>query len=145
MLDHGGPITHYRHASQSVKILLVDDSTVLARRLIDALVEYPQFDIIGSVDTEAEALRMIGRRRVDLLLLDLHLKAGSGFGVMRALIKDSRAPQIIVLTNHDLPEYRTAALNLGAFAFLDKARHFYTLPEILTKKFAHSSLTEPSA
>jgi DNA-binding NarL/FixJ family response regulator len=73
--------------------------------LTDALAEYRQFDM-----------------------------QGSGFGVMRALIRTSSAPRIIVLTNHDLPEYLTAALNLGAAAFLDKARHFHSLPEILSEK-----------
>jgi DNA-binding NarL/FixJ family response regulator len=134
MLDDGGHRARCRQASQSIKILLVEDSRVLAERLTDALAEYRQFDIIGSVDTEVQALRIIGRRRVDLLLLDLHLKQGSGFGVMRALVGTSNAPQIIVLTNHDLPEYLTAALNLGAAAFLDKARHFHSLPEILAAK-----------
>jgi DNA-binding NarL/FixJ family response regulator len=134
MFDHCGPIADFRQASQSIKVLLVDDSTLLAQRLTDVLAEYPQFEIIASADTEAEALRLIRRHRVDLLLLDLHLREGSGFGVMRALARNARAPRIIVLTNHDLPEYVTAALSLGAAGVLDKARHFCTLPKILTEK-----------
>lgn len=118
----------------SIKVLLVEDSIVLTERLRESLAEYPQFEIIGAVDTEEDTLRIVERRRIDLLLLDLHLKQGTGLGVMRALAGRSRSPHIIVLTNHDLPEYITAALNWGAVAFLDKAKHFSRLPELLTEK-----------
>jgi DNA-binding NarL/FixJ family response regulator len=37
----------------------------------------------------------------------------------------------VVLTNHDLPEYQTAVMALGATYFLDKARDFHRLPEIV--------------
>jgi len=36
-----------------------------------------------------------------------------------------------VLTNYDLPEYKSAALALGATHFLDKAKDYWRLPEIL--------------
>jgi len=40
-------------------------------------------------------------------------------------------PRIIVLTNYDLPEYKNAAIALGATHFLDKARDYGRLPEVL--------------
>jgi hypothetical protein len=36
-----------------------------------------------------------------------------------------------VLTNYDLPEYKNAAFTLGATHFLDKARDYGRLPEVL--------------
>jgi two-component system OmpR family response regulator len=116
---------------QSIKILVVEDSAVLAERLAELIAEHPQFELIGVVDTEAEALRLINRQRVDMVLLDLRLRQGTGFGVLRTLAGTRRRPQVVVLTNHDLPEYCTAALKLGAFDFLDKARLFTRLPDSL--------------
>jgi two-component system, OmpR family, response regulator len=66
-----------------------------------------------------------------VIILDLHLKQGTGFGVMRALAATQLKPRIIVLTNYDLPEYKNAALALGATHFLDKARDYGRLPEVL--------------
>ncbi len=40
---------------------------------------------------------------------------------MRALATTQLKPRIIVLTNYDLPEYKNAAIALGATHFLDKA------------------------
>ena len=65
------------------------------------------------------------------MILDLHLRLGTGFGVMRVLAATQWQPRIIVLTNYDLGEYKQAALALGATRFLDKARDYGRLPEVL--------------
>ncbi len=122
---------------QSIKILVVEDSAMLAQRLIEGISPLPQFEVIGIADTEAEALQIIKRRRVDIVLLDLQLKAGTGFGVLRGLASMHRKPVVVVLTNHDLPEYHAAALELGVTEFLDKARAFHRLPAVL-REMLHS-------
>ena len=110
---------------------------VLAERLTESIAQLPAFELIDVVDTEARALQIIQHRPVDIVLLDLQLKQGTGFGVLRTLAQLARRPQVVVLTNHDLPEYHTAALALGVTVFLDKARAFHRLPEILNE-FSHS-------
>jgi DNA-binding NarL/FixJ family response regulator len=40
-------------------------------------------------------------------------------------------PRIVVLTNYDLPEYKNAAIALGATHFLDKARDYGRLSDVL--------------
>jgi two-component system OmpR family response regulator len=124
-------VTSKSSPEKSVKVLLVEDSAVLTEILSEALVQIPEVDLVGVVDSEAEALRVIARDRVDLIFLDLQLKQGTGFGLLRALADMHPAPRSVVLTNHDLPEYQTAAMALGATYFLDKARDFQRLPEIV--------------
>lgn len=114
-----------------LRVLLVEDSTVLRERLTEAIRQIPEVDLIGTADTEAGALAAIKRDLVDVIILDLHLKQGTGFGVMRALTTAQLKPRIIVLTNYDLPEYKNAAIALGATHFLDKARDYGRLPEVL--------------
>ena len=114
-----------------LRVLLVEDSTVLTERLTEAIRQIPEVDLIGTADTEAGALAAVKRDLVDVIILDLHLKQGTGFGVMRALTTAQLKPRIIVLTNYDLPEYKNAAIALGATHFLDKARDYGRLPEVL--------------
>jgi CheY-like chemotaxis protein len=55
---------------------------------------------------------------VDVVLLDLHLRQGTGFGVLRSIPADqAKKVVVIVLTNYDLAEYRRAAAALGATHF----------------------------
>jgi DNA-binding NarL/FixJ family response regulator len=117
--------------AQALRVLLVEDSKVLTERLAEAIRQIPGVELIATADTEAGALAAVKRDPVDVIILDLHLKQGTGFGVMRALAAAQQRPRIIVLTNYDLPEYKNAAIALGATHFLDKARDYGRLPEVL--------------
>jgi len=114
-----------------LRVLLVEDSKVLTERLTEAIRQIPAVELIGTVDTEIAAVAAVKRETVDVIILDLHLKQGTGFGVMRALAGGATKPRIVVLTNYDLPEYKNAATALGATHFLDKARDYGRLAEVL--------------
>jgi len=115
-----------------VRVLLVEDSNVLAARIGELIRRLDGLELIDTVDTEAEALQRVGSGAPDVLILDLHLRLGSGFGVLRSLGRDrNRRPHIIVLTSFDLPEYRREAESFGVDAFLDKSRDYHRLPALL--------------
>ena len=114
-----------------LRVLLVEDSKVLRERLSEAIRQIPEVELVGTAETEAGALAAVKHDNVDVVILDLHLKQGTGFGVMRGLAQAQAKPRIIVLTNYDLPEYKNAALALGATHFLDKARDYGRLPDVL--------------
>jgi DNA-binding NarL/FixJ family response regulator len=117
---------------RNLSVLLVEDSRVLAERLRETLLSVPGVQLLGTVDSEAEAVAALQRHPVDVLLLDLHLRQGTGFGVLRAIPTDqAKKVVVIVLTNYDLAEYRRAAAALGARYFLDKLRDFDRLPSLL--------------
>jgi DNA-binding NarL/FixJ family response regulator len=117
--------------AQCLRVLLVEDSKVLTERLSEAIKQIADVELVGTADTEAGAVAAVKKEAVDVIILDLHLKQGTGFGVMRALAATQLKPRIVVLTNYDLPEYKNAAIALGASHFLDKARDYGRLPEIL--------------
>lgn len=130
--------------SRNLSVLLVEDSRVLAERLRETLLSVPGVDLAETVDSEAEAVAALQRHAIDVVLLDLHLRQGTGFGVLRALSQNPAVPAaatvaatpahkavVIVLTNYDLAEYRRAAAALGASHFLDKLRDFDRLPLLL--------------
>jgi DNA-binding NarL/FixJ family response regulator len=117
----------------TLRVLLVEDSSLLAARLSELIRRLPDVDLIDTVDTESEALSRITAATPDVLILDLHLRKGSGFGVLRSLSTGRRRrPKIIILTNFGLPEYRREAESFGIEAFLDKSRDYFRLPSLLT-------------
>jgi DNA-binding NarL/FixJ family response regulator len=117
--------------AQLVRVLLVEDSEVLTERLAEAIRQIPGVELVGSVDTESDAVAAVQRDRIDVMILDLHLRQGNGFGVLRAVAKSAQRPFIVVLTHYDLPQYKDAALALGATHFLDKVRDYDKLPDVL--------------
>src|SRR6185312_17138393 len=89
----------------------VEDSSLLAERLAELIHRLPGIDLIDTVDTEADALDRVANSTPDVLILDLHLRDGSGFGVLRSLprVKGKVRPRVIILTNFGLAEYRREA------------------------------------
>jgi CheY-like chemotaxis protein len=122
---------HEAPADRSLSVLLVEDSKVLAERLSEMLAGISGLELTAVVDTEAAALGAVEDGRIDVILLDLHLRQGTGFGVLRGITRQTRRPVVVVLTNYDLAEYRRTATALGAQYFLDKVRDMDQLPDVM--------------
>lgn len=115
-----------------MRVLLVEDSPLLAARLAEVIRQLPDVELIGVADTQADAESALVRLAPDVMLLDLCLRQGTGFGVLRSQRDLKHRPTTVVLTNYSLPDYRRTAEALGASWFLDKATDCERLPQILT-------------
>jgi DNA-binding NarL/FixJ family response regulator len=119
-----------------LRVLIVEDSPIVAERLRESLLAVRGLRIIDTIDRENKAIEALEHGDIDVVVLDLRLNRGTGFGVLRALSareagNGSDRPVVIIFTNYDLPEYRRQALALGADYFLDKARDFERLPSLI--------------
>ncbi|MBV8496774.1 MAG: response regulator [Gammaproteobacteria bacterium] len=116
----------------SLRVLLVEDSSLLAERIAELIACLPEVDLVDIVDNELAALSSIRTEAPDVVILDLHLRSGTGFGVLRSMRRAAAAaPKFVILSNFGLPEYRREAEALGAEVFLDKSRDYFRLPTVL--------------
>ena len=120
-------------SASNLKVLLVEDSTVICNLIATIVNSVAGVSIAESVGSEADAIEAVNHGNVDVVILDLQLRTGTGFGVLRAVRKMTRRPEVVVLTNFALSTYRDSALALGARHFLDKSRDYERLPGILTE------------
>jgi two-component system OmpR family response regulator len=111
-------------------VLLVEDSPRIAERVRE-LLQQEGLQVLATVEDEASAIRALRDMPVGLLILDLQLKVGTGFGVLEAVGSDR--PPTIVMTNYALPQYRERSRQLGVEYFLNKAMDFEKLPEIVAE------------
>jgi DNA-binding NarL/FixJ family response regulator len=112
--------------AESLRVFLVEDSPSVRDRLNDFLSEPGRVEMIGFAATEADAVRQLGTQPVDVAIVDLHLKEGTGIGVIESLraMHATPPPTIIVLTNYAFPEFETACRERGADYFFDKSTQF---------------------
>jgi DNA-binding NarL/FixJ family response regulator len=123
---------HFATASCSeMNILLVEDSKLIAARVQDLIADDPQINILATVRDQQAAIDAVRASKVDVMILDLQLAVGTGFGVLAALGQER--PKTIVMTNYALPQYRELALRYGVEYFLDKSVDFERLPGILNE------------
>jgi len=108
------------------RILVVEDSPLIRRRLLDALARLDDFDVLGSAESAREAVDAISRLHPGIVITDIRLKEGNGIDVvrhMRAHPYDPR-PRIYVLTNYAYPEYKRECALIGADDFFDKSTEY---------------------
>jgi two-component system, OmpR family, response regulator len=113
----------------TVRVLLVEDSRVLAERMRETLATLVDVEVVASVTDESAAVAAVRDNQVDVIVLDLQLREGTGFGVMERLGKIR--PLVIVFTNYMLPEYQRLASSLGVEYFLNKSLDYERLPQLI--------------
>lgn len=117
-----------------MRILLVEDSPRLREVIASMLGEIAGVVIVGEADDEDSAIGQLAQGQVDLAIVDLRLKAGSGLGVLGALAREPERfgrPRTVVFSNHDHPRLRERCRQLGAEGFFNKASQLDELIDFL--------------
>ena len=124
-----------RQSRTPVRLFLVEDSALIRERLAEELVSAGRIEVIGTAETQIAAIAELQELQCDAIILDLDLKQGNGFEVMRWVRASHRGPRplIIVFTNYSYPEYRNESMRLGADFFFDKGQDFDRLRETIEK------------
>jgi len=100
--------------------LIVEDNRTFRHFLRDTLHErYPRIKIQEASDGES-ALEMVKKRLPDLIFMDIRLPGESGLEITKQIKRDYPEVPVIIITNHDLAEYREAAFRYGADFFVAK-------------------------
>ncbi len=125
---HGAPLPADEPAAgpRPLRVFIVEDSIAVRDRLIDFLSAPGKVELVGFAETEADAVRQMRAEPVDVAIVDLSLKEGTGLGVIEAVraIHPSAPPTIVVLTNYAFPEFELACRARGANHFFDKSSQF---------------------
>jgi DNA-binding NarL/FixJ family response regulator len=102
------------------KTMLVEDSFSF-RLLVKVNLQdqFPSMDIIEASDG-MEALQKIDAHPPNLIFMDINLPDENGLELTRRIKANYPDVIIIILTNHDSPEYREAAIRCKANYFFPK-------------------------
>ena len=103
-------------------VLAVEDSQLAVEQIREILRNYSARIQIEVAQSPADAVEVARKLLPQVVILDLQLKQGTGFTVLKELKDMEPRPTFIVLTNYALPPYREYALLTGADYFLDKAK-----------------------
>jgi two-component system, LytTR family, response regulator len=103
--------------SERIKVLLVDDEPAARRGVRLLLGREQDVDVVGEASTSADAVRMIGELRPDLVFLDVQMPEFDGFGVIER-VGAASMPPVIFVTAFD--EYALKAFEVSAVDYLLK-------------------------
>ncbi|HRQ58060.1 MAG TPA: response regulator transcription factor [Azoarcus taiwanensis] len=126
-----------------MKLLIVDDSSAVYRRLIDLLGGVENFTALSVARSLEEVTARCCALRPDAVVLDIDLPDGEGLQAVALIKSECPGASVFVFSNH--LECRPRAMASGVDAFFDKSMEFEALVSQLLKLSADSAARDIAA
>src|SRR5262249_32405160 len=126
-----------------IRILLVDDHTVVRIGLRMLIESHPGLTVVGEAADQAEALALASGEQHNITLLDLDLAGKSGIDMISELHEAASRARIIVLTGIQDSETHQRAVGQGARGVVIKAQGAEVLVAAIRQVYAGAVWLDP--
>lgn len=103
-----------------MRVLIVDDHTLVRAGLVRLLQGFGGVDVCGEASRADEALDLTLIHRPDVVLMDLSLPGRTGIEAMTAIHAELPATRVLIMSMHDDTQHVRSALERGAAGFVVK-------------------------
>ncbi|NLT30710.1 MAG: response regulator transcription factor [Propionibacterium sp.] len=107
-----------------IRVALVDDQQLVRAGFAMVIGSQPDMQVVAEASDGAEALTVLARQPVDVVLMDIRMPNLDGLSATAELTTRPGAggvePRVVILTTFDLDEYVLRAIKAGASGFLLK-------------------------
>ena len=103
-----------------IRVLVVDDQALVRAGFTMILDAQEGITVVGEAGDGVEALAVARETRPDVVLMDVRMPRMDGIEALRALMRESPPPHVLMLTTFDLDEYVYEAMKAGAAGFMLK-------------------------
>ncbi|MEU5160326.1 response regulator transcription factor [Streptomyces sp. NPDC020875] len=131
----------------TIRVLLVDDQTLLRsafRVLVDS---EPDMTVVGEAADGAEGIELARSQRPDVVLMDIRMPGMDGLAATRLISADPELDgvRVVMLTTFEVDEYVVQSLRAGASGFLGKGAEPDELLNAIRIAAAGEALLSPVA
>jgi DNA-binding NarL/FixJ family response regulator len=103
------------------RLLIVDDHEIFRRGLRALLEPSSDWEICGEAVDGLDAVEQCKSLKPDVVVLDVSMPRLNGLEAARLIQKENPTSKIVIITQHDSPQIRMAAMEAGARAFVTKS------------------------
>jgi DNA-binding NarL/FixJ family response regulator len=118
-------------------VFIVENSSSVRASMHPVLSDISEVKVVGRAVCETSAIERIAALLPDVVILDLNLQSGSGFGVLETVKKCHSTIKVIVFSHYIDQLCIDRCKRAGADYFFDKSFQLMQLREILWK-WAHT-------
>jgi DNA-binding NarL/FixJ family response regulator len=105
---------------EKIKVLLVDDHTIVRQGLRVLLEVEPDMTVVGEAETGRQALQMTRKLSPEVVVMDIAMPNLNGLEATRQIIKEMPAAKVLVLSSYSDDEYVQQLTEAGAAGYLLK-------------------------
>lgn len=120
-------------SNRTIKVLLVEDHNLVRRAFKRMLEDESDFEIVGEASNGHEAVKVAGKLRPDVIVMDFALPGLMAGAVIQKILKTAPETAVLVLSMHSEPSYVRASLDAGARGYLLKTAMHMDLIEAVRK------------
>lgn len=114
-----------------MKVLLIEDQTLLATTLTKALNEYDDIEVVGHSVEAKEALNLCRQLMPDIVLMDVYTKNGNGIEATKEIKEEFPEIKVLLMTGIDRDYLIEDAKKAGADIFVWKDLPLVDLVEFI--------------
>ncbi len=116
------PLTSGSHTGpRPIRLLLVDDHSVIRQALRMLLESRPELEVIGDCENGREALSAVEKLNPDVVLMDVVMPGLNGIEATRQIRRFSRGSRVVMLSGFVDEDQLLEALRAGASGYLMKS------------------------
>lgn len=127
----------------AIKIVIVDDHSMIREGLKQLLELDNNFKIIGQAGDGVECLQLLEKETPDVLLLDINMPNMNGIEVLERLKKKRSKIKILMLTIHNEMEYLLKAVDIGCNGYILKDSDSAMLKKAINSIYEGDSFIQP--
>ncbi|MFF0476929.1 response regulator [Streptomyces sp. NPDC004284] len=107
-------------AHEPVRVVIVDDHTVMRAGVVSLLAPVPDITVVGEAGDGLEALGLVERLAPDVALVDLRMPVMDGVEATAAITAGPAPTRVLILTTYDTDVEIERAVEAGAVGYLLK-------------------------
>jgi len=110
----------HKTPEQRIKVLLVDDHSLVRRGFRRMLEDDPEIEIVGEAGDGNEAVELVAKLQPAVVVMDFALPSMNGAVATRLIMKSHPETAVLILSMHSEPNYVRSCLDAGARGYLLK-------------------------
>lgn len=127
-----------------IRVLVADDQTVVREGLKLILSLSPGITVVGTAADREDAVRLVGERGPDVVLMDLRMPRLDGIAATRRIARAFPATRVVVLTTYADDASIFGALEAGALGYLTKGAGAQEIQQAIRTVHAGEALLDPA-